>query len=30
MVGIGIRAMIEEDVPSSNVQYNRRNACLFM
>lgn len=29
-MGIGIGAMIEEDVPSSNVQYNRRNACLFM
>lgn len=29
-MGTGIRAMIEEDVPSSNVQYNRRNACLFM
>lgn len=29
-MGVGIRAMIEEDVPSSNVQYNGRNACLFM
>lgn len=29
-MGVSIRAMIEEDVPSSNVQYNRRNACLFM
>lgn len=29
-MGVGIRAMIEEDVPSSNVQYNGRNTCLFM